>query len=143
MEKSTLLASLSAFISQRPGLEFANYGDRSAYFAEVRSITKDLHHARELLNAVSMRDSVTAEMILDAAKRAFSGRLTITQDGDKVKIDYCTGQYFPTEYRKSVCAVLAASLWVFWRDCGYDTGDKIYKQAKGEFSSALLKRYFF
>jgi hypothetical protein len=33
-----------------------------------------------------------------------------------LRIDYCTGQYFPTEYRKAVCAVLASALWAKYRE---------------------------
>lgn len=31
-------------------------------------------------------------------------------------IEYCTGQYFPTEYRKAACAVLARTLWYWTRE---------------------------
>lgn len=48
-DRTTILAALDRFIRQRPGLEFANYGDWSAYRAEVRSIGRDLQHARTLL----------------------------------------------------------------------------------------------
>ncbi len=34
----------------------------------------------------------------------------------KVTIEYTTGQYMPTEYRKAVCAVLASALWEYTRD---------------------------
>jgi hypothetical protein len=33
-----------------------------------------------------------------------------------VEIDYCTGQYFPTEYRRAACAVLASALWEYTRE---------------------------
>ena len=33
-----------------------------------------------------------------------------------VRIDYTTGQYFPTEYRKAAAAVLAAALWAHVRE---------------------------
>lgn len=33
-----------------------------------------------------------------------------------VCINYVTGQYFPTEYRKAACAVLAAALWAHVRE---------------------------
>ena len=37
--KETIIACLRKFIAQRPGLEFANYGDVALYRAEMRSIT--------------------------------------------------------------------------------------------------------
>jgi hypothetical protein len=33
-----------------------------------------------------------------------------------VSLDYCTGQYWPTEYRAAVCAVLASLLWAHARE---------------------------
>lgn len=115
-EKQNILQCLRAFINQRPGLQFCNYGDVSAYRSEMRSITKAKHHAETLLNAVAWRDSITAADIIAASKGAFSGRLTIerTEKGG-FKIDYCTGQYFPTEYRNAVCAVFSAVLWDYCR----------------------------
>ena len=81
--KSTILAALDAWIRQRPGLEFGNYGDWTAYRSEVRSIGKDLQHARALLRYVEWHDSITAEMILNAAR---SGRLSIKVEGDRVTV---------------------------------------------------------
>ena len=98
LTKSEILEKLSTFIRQRPGLEFGNYGERKSYFSEMRSITKDRHHAETLLNAVAWRDSITADKLIEAT-RAFSGRLQFNENGD---IEYCTGQYWPTEYRKAV-----------------------------------------
>ena len=111
MTKQQILQALQTWINQRPGLEFGNYGNLSSYRAELRSIAKDKRDAQVLLTAVALRDSITAQDIL-AATRAYSGRLQIkpTKDGG-ASIEYCTGQYWPTEYRKAVCAVLASVLW--------------------------------
>lgn len=115
--KETVLNALRAFIRQRPGLEFSNYGDVSAYRSEMRSITRDRHHAEALLAAVAWRDSITAEQIIEAARHAYSGRLSLELLADGgVRVDYRAGQYFPTEYRRAVCAVLSAALWSYWRD---------------------------
>jgi hypothetical protein len=111
-KKQQIIGALYTFINQRPGLEFGNYGDVPNYRAEVRAIGKDLTQARQLLRYVELRASITADDIIEASRRAYSGRLTITASDDgKVLIDYCTGQYWPTEYRKAVCAVMAAVLW--------------------------------
>jgi hypothetical protein len=105
----TAIPLLDKFVSQRSGLEFCIYGDVSAFRAEQRSITRDLHHYRALRNAVAWRTFTREEW--DNAFRAFSGRLTLAQDGDTFALDYCVGQYFPTEYRRAACAVLASLLW--------------------------------
>ena len=151
--KTAIIAALDAFIRQRPGLEFGNYGDWTAYRSEVRSIGKDLQHARALLNYVAWHDSITAEMILSAAQ---SGRLSIKVEGNKVRVDYCTGQYWPTEYRPAVCRLLSSVIWDYWRDhcMPVDAGliDKfsnlqnvgpwIRKQASRELGTGVARRWF-
>lgn len=138
MDKQQLLATLSAFIRQRPGLEFGNYGDASSYRSEMRGITRDLHHAQELLAAVAMRDGITAADLVRASDDSFSGRLQFVRDG--AAIDYCTGQYWPTEYRKAACAVLSGALWVYWRT-NYPK-DPPRDCAKRILSRAVAKRWF-
>jgi len=127
--KTAILDALDAFVRQRPGLEFGNYGDVTSYRSEMRSITKDLHEYRALRAAVQWRDGIDADALLNAARSAYSGRLTLTED--KIQsprypmvqhnkgtftVAYCTGQYFPTEYRKAACAVLAQALWYYTRE---------------------------
>lgn len=149
MNKSAILTALDAFIRQRPGLEFGNYGSLSGYRAELRSITKDLHHARDLLAYVACRDSIPADRILNAARHSFSGRLSIVAtDTGAVRIDYCTGQYWPTEYRRAVCALLASVIWDYWRDeCApspkpESMGDWLRTKARKEFGRAIASRFF-
>ena len=153
VDKSTIIAALDAWIRQRPGLEFGNYGDWTAYRSEVRSIGKDLQHARALLRYVEWHDSITAEMVLSAAQ---SGRLSIVVDGNKVRVDYCTGQYWPTEYRPAVCRLLSSVIWDYWRnhcmpvDAGpidkfsnlQNVGPWIRKQASREFGTSIAKKWF-
>lgn len=129
LTKEQILNTLSAFIRQRPGLEFGNYGDLSSYRSELRQITKDRHQAFELLAAVSRASTITADDMIRASQGAFSGRLTIRED-DKGRcvIDYCAGQYFPTEYRKAACAVLSSALWTYWREhCMPEPSGKLTK----------------
>lgn len=167
MNKTALLEALSKFIAQRPGLEWGNYGDATLYRSESRSITKDRHHAETLLRYVALRDSITAEDIIKASKESFSGRLTITAEGDGFRLDYCTGQYFPTEYRRAVCAVLASAIWsrivedmppsdgtkvctsVYGGNTyevqtyqGVQAGEYIRKQARQELGAPIARRWF-
>ncbi len=157
--KTAIIAALDAWIRQLPGLEFGNYGDVSAYRSEMRSITRDLHHARAMLNYVEWHDSITAEMILSAAQ---SGRLSLKVDGDKVSIDYCTGQYWPTEYRPAVCRLLSSVIWYWMRDNmpegqlvhnsetgetfhryqGLRAGDWLRKNAARELGTSIARRWF-
>ena len=141
-DKSVIIAALHKWIAQRPGLEFGNYGDVSAYRSEMRSITRDLHHARAMLNYVAWHDSITADMILDAADNG--GRLTMAADGDKVTIDYVTGQYWPTEYRRAVCSLMATVIWHWIRsNMRYGcAGDDIRKVARREMGASIARRWF-
>lgn len=176
-KKEAILDALTAFMNQRSGMDPRNYGDWKSYRAESRSVTRDLHDARTLLRAVMWRDSITADDLL-AAFRAFSGRLScnVYEPGKTyggpgvtfsypvltVKLDYCTGQYFPTEYRKAVCAVLASALWdrkradmpkptlhhntetgeMVERYNGMRAGDWIRDSFRREFGRGLAGRYF-
>lgn len=109
-KRDMILDLLAAFVRQRPGLEFGNYGDVKMYRSEMRSITRDRHIAERLLADVRWRTSIDEARLRDAF-RAYSGRLSLIDKPDgSMALDYCTGQYFPTEYRKAVCAVLASAL---------------------------------
>ena len=140
-DKSTIIAALRKWIAQRPGLEFGNYGDVSSYRAELRSIGRDLQHARAMVNYVAWHDSITADMILNAVDNG--GRLSLTTDDGTVAIDYCTGQYWPTEYRRAVCSLLSSVIWYWLRENGdYSTGDDIRKAARRELGQSIANRWF-
>lgn len=140
-----ILAALDRWIRQRPGLDFRNYGDVRAYRAELRSIARDLRDARTLLTRVKWMDPDSINW--SEAFRAYSGRLS----WDGSKLDYCTGQYWPTEYRKAACAVLSSIIWDQYRDTAPDPvddndtvsrGDYIRHSARREFGRSLARRWF-
>ena len=145
-KKQQIIAALYTFIGQRPGLEYGNYGEPVSYRAEVRAIGKDLTQARQLLRYVELRASITADDIIEASKRAYSGRLTITaRDDGAIAVDYCTGQYFPTEYRKAACAVLSQAIVAWYRTYISDTakpGDYLRASFKREFGRGMASRWF-
>lgn len=143
--RDTILDAIAAFIESRPGLDWRNYGDGPAYRAEARAITQDLHHARALLAAVRWRSSIDAPQLLDALRHNFSGRLS--WDDQRQALEYCTGQYYPTEYRRAACAVLAGALWAHWRECtitpvAATPADRIRMQARRELGAAIARRWF-
>lgn len=112
--KTSICDALAAFIRQRPGFDFANHGDAASYRADSRRASLQKRDAETLLQAVRWRESISGADILEAAK---GGRLTITADpAGSVSIDYCTGQYFPTEFRAGVCRVLSSALWNWQRE---------------------------
>jgi hypothetical protein len=146
MNKSDLLQMLSRFAHQRPGLDFANYGDVSLYRAEARRITRDLHDVQSLLRAISWRDSVTLEHLVGALTE--SRRLQLRGD----ELEYCTGQYWPVEYRPAVARALAEALWSAWRDNlppsselerrRLSAGEWLRTTARRELGARLARRYF-
>ena len=132
MDKSALLHALRAFIAQRPSIEPGNYGSWASYRQESREVTQDRHHAETMLRHCEL-SGITADQIIEQARN----RLTI----ENGRIDYCTGQYFPTEYRKAVCRLLANALWDYWRE-SESTGDSLRATARRAFSRAIASRYF-
>lgn len=136
-DRDAMLRALEKFTRQRPGMEFGNYGDAKSYRAELRGITRDFSEAQTLLRAVRY-SGITADQLRDAF-RAYSGRLS--WDGERQRLEYCTGQYFPTEYRKAVCAVLASALWQHRRD-GLKSGDQMRASFRREFGRGIASRWF-
>lgn len=142
--RETILNALDDFAKQRPGLDPRNY-DRAGYRHDSRMITQDYRDAMELLSAVRRLD--IGERTLRDAFRAFSGRLSLIEHaGQLVRLDYCTGQYWPTEYRRAVCAVLRSALWDYWRsDIPEGTEHKyevILRNAKLALSPGVFRRWF-
>lgn len=182
--KQAIIDALRAFVNQRPGFELANYGDTASYRSDSRRATRQKDDALRLLRDIELRDSITADAIL---KEAESGRVTITvtvaadsqvaalrksgltciADPDNtrhvcVSIDYCTGQYFCTEFRGAVARLCASVLWTWKREqCMPDNqagscddacylsngklvsaGDWLCASFKREYGAPLAGRYF-
>jgi hypothetical protein len=133
--RDDILNALEHWINQRPGLEFGNYSTGNHresvanYRSESRRITRQLHDARTLLAAIRWRTSIDVPQLREAF-RAYSGRLTLHEIAEPrptpgidalqtpaCRLEYCTGQYWPTEYRAAACAVLASALWDHKRSC--------------------------
>lgn len=128
-----IVSALGAWIRQRPGLEPGNY-DRAGYISESRRITRQKHDAERLLDEAIRTGPHTDEAWRDAF-RAFSGRLA--WDSDKAigpkdtacgRLSYCTGQYWPTEYRAAAAAVLASLLWAHMREAMPEPSEIIVRE---------------
>ena len=102
-ETVTILDTLRTFAESRPGIEPVNYGSWRDYRRESAAVTRDLHHARALINAASW---IGPEYL--RARLTDGGRLSLRPNGG---VDYCAGQYYPTEYRRAVCRAVASALW--------------------------------
>lgn len=152
--RERILSAVMKFARQRPGIDSRNYitpgywnrEDVANYRREVRDVTADLADLREIMRSVRWRESITADDIIEAT-RAYSGRLQIIEEGEAVRVEYCTGQYFPTEYRRACCAVLASALWDYSRaSCqraGIENiGEELRRGFTREFSRRIARRYF-
>ncbi len=102
---------------------------------DYREILRDGRDARAMLKAIEW-SSMEADDILKGFG-AFSGRLTL----ENGRLDYCTGQYFPTEYRAAVCGVLASALWQYYRT-PETTGDDLRKLFRRKFGRGIQSRWF-
>ena len=135
-------AALRAFILQRPRFEPANYGGcASAYRADYARCLADRNDGLALLAHVSRASDATA-MERSIADALHGSRLE-WNDGAQ-SLDYCTGQYFPTEYRNAACQLLARALWAYWRgnvpaDCSRDVMTRTARNALG---LRLARRWF-
>lgn len=132
--KEQIIGLLWRFINERPGLDFRNYGDAKLYRTELRLIGKDLRHARELLNAVERSGVITGEWLYESLTKG--GRLSLRHNNKSgaLELTYCAGQYYPTEYRKAVCSVLASCLWSAEREA--------FPQLTSEELRARFRRWF-
>lgn len=142
--KENILQALRKFVRQRPGLEAGLFNDLAGYRAELRGITRDLADAKKLLSAIE-HCSIQAPALIDAFGDAYAGRLSIAINGDEgtVTLDYTTGQFWPTEYRRAVCAVCAQALWKHYRSVyPVDSGVWLRQQFREMFGPGIQKRWF-
>ncbi len=130
------LELLVKFANAKPCLNFADYGEVKSYRAESREITKDLHDFRELLTLCSFRVNNLNESILNEISTS-NGRLTI--EGNKLQ--YITGQYFPTEYRPAANFILKSILWKSYAKTS-ETGQEIRAKIKKIVSRRVYNNYF-
>ena len=144
--ENNTIEMLTKFVNQRPGLDFANYGESKSYNAESREITKDRNDYFELLSLAFTRLGNKLDSKLKFNLENTSGRLLL-KDG---KLEYCTGQYFPTEYRPAASRILAQLIFNDYRDEErpnepnpvYTDGYEIRKAIKRNLSRRVYKNYF-
>ncbi len=140
-ERDNILALISAHIESRGGMTINDYVSdwrdtigRAAYNQDRREVLRQLHDARTMLAAIRWR-SIDADALKYAFRHAFSGRLSY----ENGRLEYCTGQYYPTEYRAAACAVLAMALRRYWRE---QSGGNWRNSAIRELSPGIIRRWF-
>ncbi len=139
--KQQIIAAIRAHIMSRPNIDSRDYGNIKIQRADQRKATKDAHAALAFLGAISARDDITAAAMLDPARN--TGRFSIKQDGQTIRADYCTGQYWPTEYRAGAARYLADVLWNYLREQDHaQTGHDLRKRAAGIIGAPLARRFY-
>ena len=126
---------LRRFVNQRPGFDLCNYGGRNKYYRQdYNEALKDRNSFYELLELASDRYGANLDEVLSKHLTSTSGRLSL----EGGKLQYITGQYFPTEYRAAACRALAAVIWESYRKEKYADGSNVYKD--GNEIRAAIKR---
>lgn len=146
--RNAILDAITSFAALRPGFDHRNYSDRASYQADVRPVTKARHHVQILAGYIA-RSGMSADELL-AGFSAWSGRLTISPaKNGTFACDYCTGQYFPVEFRAACRAVLIQAIEERWRNEYRETRgtfdgarDYIKRQARNAFGSRSLVALF-
>lgn len=139
--KETILNALAAFVAQRPGFEPGNYATAADLRADQRRATRQRHDAEAMIGWIRWHN-IDADALRIALSR---GRLTWTEDGQGGgTLDYCTGQYWCTEFRAGVCRALSSAIWDYLRDSRADMadGDTIRAAARHEFGLNIARRWF-
>lgn len=111
--RAAVLFQLRDFITQKPGLIAEDYADPRSYHRAVAEVTKDRTAALELWAYIAHHASdMGPEWLIEAAPQVYGGRLA--WDEALQDWDYTTAQYFPAEYRRAACAVMARALRSYW-----------------------------
>lgn len=133
---------LRRFTAQRSGLDWRNYASdwrdtagMSALKSDRNTILTHGRDARALLAFVENWSSIPVDYLL----AEMSGGKRLSFDADKMRVDYCAGQYFPTEYRAAVCRAVANALWRYHVNLG--TVD-VRAWADETFGRAIASRWF-
>jgi hypothetical protein len=137
--KSELCSLLRKFIAQRSGLDWREYGNDAAGMRAFRA-NRDLilqhgRDARALLSFVQNWSSIPVDYLLTE----LSDGKRLSFDPARNAIDYCAGQYFPTEYRAAVCRALSSALWRYHVNLG--TSD-VRAWAVEAFGRGIASRWF-
>lgn len=140
VENSPAMCALIDFAAQNAGLDFANYGNHAAYGQEARSISQDWRRVKAALAEASAEGVTDDGLIAEAPRAFSGRLTWVkycTTNGahepcascgvkrgdphtDKCEgglhdvllahWSYCTGQYFPTEYRKAAASVIESAI---------------------------------
>lgn len=147
LTREDLLSMLRDFINQRPGFDFANYGDMRSYRSDYRQSLQQRDDALAMLAIVEAHESIDADAIraeltngnrlsLEVARNKRAGVVT-----EGTTLHYTAGQYWCTEYRAGACRVLSRLLWDYWCASAIN-GDAVRSTARRTFPRGTANRWF-
>lgn len=108
MQHEQVAALFREWINQKPGLDPRDYirdwrdeNGRRAYRSDANCIARD---RRRALQALYIFEALPFDeaALNEALRYSFMGRLSLKDN----RLHYCTGQYWPTEYRIAAAVVL-------------------------------------
>lgn len=149
-----LVDLLRAFINARPGFDPANYfGAPEAYRADARTAQQQRHDALRMLvvfecHAFPPRSAYAGEYLQALLDQLRRGRLNLRETTPgRSALEYCAGQYYPTEYRGAACRVLAGALWDVQRETLQREGktvtvDTLRASVTSWFGHGIASRWF-
>lgn len=142
-DRLNLLDALTKHVNKRTGMNCRDYGmgieGWKAFRTEYNQVLRDGKDARALINFIASRPMLfNAELLFSNSDR--SDRLTYTKTLQEW--EYCVGQYWPTEYRSSVCRWGRDVITQAYRAEGYDY-PAIKKQVTGYLGRGIVKRWFY
>ena len=138
--REAILGSLAQFIRQRPGINTDLFPSMPDYRRAIKRAAKDLAAANEMLSAVALRPTITAD---DIARAAMGGALG-WQEHSRQWV-YMTQHRFWEEYRKAAGALLAHLLWQDLSDCAHDylpAPDDIHRELRRMLSRTTYLAFF-
>lgn len=104
----TVLANeMVKLANSKPGFELANYSDMASYKSDYNHYKKaaDFNRSFTVNKLEYLLDKLSINQI-DYAFSRYSGRLSY--DKNTMKLDYCTGQYYCTEYQQALKMVITS-----------------------------------
>ena len=143
-----VIEALCKYVNQRPSLEPADYGGGlegwRLYRRESAEITRDRSDFYELLNlALRLYDREELNALLFDRLTNTGERLTIEPTDNGHKLEYTTGQYWPTEYRPACSRVIVSAIWRYYqKNPNFETGHDIRKEARKNLSRRVSRLYF-
>lgn len=115
MKNPNFISLLSQFVAQRPGFDLCNYASMKDYRHDYyRTLKYKKAYESLLIQAERMFYLEDLNTALGERLKNNSGRLTYKID--LAELQYCTGQYFPVEYRYAAFSVLFYTVWDLTRN---------------------------